>query len=102
MIPKTDTVKIYMGEALDDWGIMKPAIEATEYKAMVTYSTKLEELKTVDGKTTVVTATVILQGKVELSTGSMLELEEGKKLPIVQITPVKDLGGKQLFTKVVV
>lgn len=102
MIPMNSKVKIYLGETMDEWGIITPSDLATEHKAMVTYSTKLEELKTVDGKTTVITATVILKGKVDINTGAIVELDADKKLPIVQVTPINDLGGKQLFTKVVV
>lgn len=104
MIPMNDVVKVYKGGKKDSWGIVTPSTEPTELKGMVTYSTKLEELKDAEGKAVVVTASIVFKGKVDIAINDIVGIDVGteKKLKVLQVQPVKDLASVQLFTKVVV
>lgn len=104
MIPLNDTIRVFKGEKMDSWGVVTPSTESVDLRCLVSYSTTLEELKTLDGETVVIKATITLKGKSDLSFGDKLVISDtdGVLLKVLQVIPIKDLSGKQLFTKVVV
>jgi hypothetical protein len=107
MIPMNDVVKVYKGEKRDSWGIVTTSTVPTELKGMVTYSTDIQELSTVDGEKVVVTANIVFKGKADISVkrkdkiGIIVDGTE-QELKVLQVKPVKDLASVQIFTKVVV
>lgn len=104
MIPMNDVVKVYRGGNKDSWGIALPEENSSEHAALITYTTQLETMKTAEGVTVTVTANISFKGKVDIAVGDELALEDfpQKKFKVLSVQPIKDLGGKQLFTKAVI
>jgi hypothetical protein len=106
MIPLNEVVKVYKGGNTDAWGIATHDTNATEFKGMVTYSSKIEEMKTAEGETVVITATIVFKGKVDIQVGDEVSFENSldpnKRFKVLQVQPVNDLSGKTVFTKAVV
>lgn len=100
-----DVIQLYKSGKKDSWGIATKATEPTSLKGMVIYATTLEEMKTVEGTTINITATVVFKGMVDINinddVGINVSTNAEKKLKVNGITLVRDLSGKVIFTKVV-
>ena len=105
MIPLKTLVKWYKSENRDAWGIVTDNTIPTELKGMVQYSTEVQEMKTTEGETVQIMATIVLKGMVSIKPNDKVsfgQFDVEKKYKVVQVQPVQDLSGKVLFTRVVV
>jgi hypothetical protein len=103
MIPMNDVVQVYKSGKTDSWGIATSSAEPIEFNGMVVYSSKLETLRTAEGKEIVVSGNIVFKGKADVESGDLITVEDGsdKKHEVLQVFPVNDLSAKTKFTKVI-
>jgi hypothetical protein len=105
IVPFNDIVKVYVGGNTDSWGIYATTDnEPTILKGFVEYSPTRRKLD--EGEKVYLNIKVTFKGEVDIPVGAEISIDDGlhpeKRYKVLEVYPIKDMGGKTVFTKVVV
>ena len=101
MIPTRDTVFVLKQGELDDWGRPTPG-ETLEFPCRIDYQTQV--VQDDNGEEVVSKVQILIKGFANITTDDELTWEDEygfHEVDPISVSPIKDLGSKILFTKVV-
>lgn len=102
MIPTKDVVIVEHSQGKDDWGRDIDPI-SVEYNCRIDYSTQI--VQDSNGEDKVSKVSILVKGFAPITIEDTLKWSDGygdHEAQPISVRPIKDLGSKVLFTKVVV